>query len=85
MKYSLKNKESVKISSEVLTDSFFDGRTHDFTYMIDGSSFIYGKYVDSDDSDVVFNWMLFNGKDSEIVAKNLTTADGSESSAVPAK
>lgn len=85
MKYSLKDKESVKISSEVLTDSLFDGKTHDFTYTIDGSSFIYSKYVDSDDSDVVFNWMLFNGKDSEIVAKNLTTADGSESSAVPAK
>lgn len=86
MKYSLKDKESVKISSEVLTDSIFDGRTHDFAYTLDGSSFIYGKYVDSDDSDVVLNWMLFNGKDSEIVAKNLTTADNSGSAAaVPAK
>ena len=86
MKYSLKDKESVKISSEVLTDSIFDGRTHDFAYTLDGSSFIYGKYVDSDDSDVVLNWMLFNGKDSEIVAKNLTTADNRGSAAaVPAK
>ena len=80
MKYSIKDKESVKISSEVLTDSLFDGKEHDFDYTID-SSFIYSKYVDGDDSDIVLNWMLFNGKDSEIVAKNLTTADNSESSA----
>ena len=74
MKYSLMDKQSVKISSEVLTDSLFDGREHNFTYTIDDGCFIYGKYVDDDGSDIVLNWMLSNGKDSVIVAKDLTMA-----------
>lgn len=74
MKYSLRDKESVKISSEVLTDSLFDGMEHNFTYTVDGRCFIYGKYVEDDGSNIVLNWVLSNGKNSMTVAKNLTKA-----------
>ena len=76
MKYSVKDKESTKIASEVLTNSLKDGKRHDVYNTIEGSNFIYEKYVADDDSGVIFNWLLFKGNASEIIAKNLTTASG---------
>lgn len=81
MKYSVKDKESVKIASEVLTNSLKDGRKYDVNNIIDGGNFIYGKYVAVDGNDIVSNWFLFNGKESEMIAKNLTTASSDKAAA----
>jgi hypothetical protein len=81
MKYSLKDKESTKIAGEVLTYSLSDGKAHDdyiFANTIDSDCFMYKKYLTDDGTDVVYNLVLFDGKDSKVIADNLTTAENSK-------